>query len=115
MQKKSKSTAVVLAFFLGGLGAHKFYMGHNGWGVVYLLFCWTFIPALIAIIDVIVLLCMSQEAFEKSCTYDGRVEFKLGTISPSEELGRLGALHQKGLLSIEEFNEKKATLLKKIS
>ncbi len=45
---KSKSTAALLAFFLGGLGIHRFYLGQNGVGILYLLFCWTFIPAFIA-------------------------------------------------------------------
>ena len=33
---KSKVIAGLLAFFLGGLGAHKFYLGHPGLGIAYL-------------------------------------------------------------------------------
>lgn len=61
---KSKITAALLAFFLGGLGIHKFYLGRAGMGVLYLLFCWTGVPAIIALIDFIVLLCSSDDAFE---------------------------------------------------
>jgi TM2 domain-containing membrane protein YozV len=43
--------------------AHKFYLGQTGLGVVYLLFCWTFIPALIALIEGILFLTMSEQAF----------------------------------------------------
>ena len=50
--RKDPTTAVLLALFLGGLGAHKFYLGQTGAGIVYLLFCWTSIPALIALIEV---------------------------------------------------------------
>lgn len=32
---KSKSIAYILWFFLGPLGAHKFYLGKIGWGVAY--------------------------------------------------------------------------------
>jgi TM2 domain-containing membrane protein YozV len=49
--KKSATTAVVLALFLGGLGVHKFYLGQTGMGILYLLFCWTTIPAWIALIE----------------------------------------------------------------
>lgn len=60
---KSKSTAGIFALLLGGIGIHKFYLGQTGLGVVYLLFCWTMIPALIAFIEGIILLTMSDEAF----------------------------------------------------
>lgn len=49
--KKNPTTAVLLAIFLGGLGAHKFYMGQTGLGILYLLFCWTYIPSIIALIE----------------------------------------------------------------
>lgn len=46
----------LLAFFIGGLGAHKFYAGRNAAGVLYLLFFWTFIPSIIAFIEFIIAL-----------------------------------------------------------
>lgn len=49
--KKNPTTAVLLALFLGGLGAHKFYMGKTGAGILYILFGWTFIPGIIAFIE----------------------------------------------------------------
>lgn len=49
--KKNPTTAVVLALFLGGIGAHRFYLGETGAGIIYLLFCWTFIPELIALFE----------------------------------------------------------------
>ncbi len=33
---KSKVAAALLAFFLGGLGIHRFYLGHNGIGIAML-------------------------------------------------------------------------------
>ncbi|MCY4275082.1 MAG: TM2 domain-containing protein [Gammaproteobacteria bacterium] len=50
-QKKNATTGVLLALFLGGFGAHHFYMGNTGVGIVYLLFFWTFIPAVIALVE----------------------------------------------------------------
>jgi len=62
---KSKSTAAILAFFLGGLGVHKFYLGQAGWGIAYLLLCWTFVPAVVALVEGIVYLSTSDEAFHQ--------------------------------------------------
>ena len=50
---KSKTTATLLALFLGGLGVHRFYLG-KWWGIFYLLFCWTLIPGVIATVEAIV-------------------------------------------------------------
>lgn len=66
MTGKSRTVAVLLALFFGGIGAHKFYLGKVGTGLLYLLFCWTFIPAIIAFIDAIRWLCMSNEGFMNS-------------------------------------------------
>jgi TM2 domain-containing membrane protein YozV/RNA polymerase subunit RPABC4/transcription elongation factor Spt4 len=62
---KSKTSAAVLAFFLGGLGAHKFYLGGWFWGIAYALTFWTFIPAIIACIEGIVYLAMSESDFDR--------------------------------------------------
>jgi TM2 domain-containing membrane protein YozV/ribosomal protein L40E len=60
---KSKLAAALFALFLGGIGIHKFYLGRVGQGILYLLFCWTFIPAVIGFIEGIVLLVMSEQDF----------------------------------------------------
>ncbi len=62
---KSKVVAVLLALFLGGIGIHKFYLGQIAAGVVYLVFCWTLIPGVIALVELIVMLAMSDEAFAR--------------------------------------------------
>jgi TM2 domain-containing membrane protein YozV len=49
--KKNPTTAMLLALFLGGIGAHKFYLGQPGLGVLYLIFSWTFIPAIVSFIE----------------------------------------------------------------
>lgn len=63
MSGKSKVTAGVLAILLGGIGAHKFYLGNIGIGLVYLLFSWTGIPMIIGLIEGIIMLTMSDEDF----------------------------------------------------
>ena len=63
--EKNRIVAAGLAFFLGGFGIHKFYLGQIGWGIVYLIFCWTFIPAFVAFIEFIIYLCTSDEDFAR--------------------------------------------------
>lgn len=60
---KSKTTAGILGILLGGFGIHKFYLGRIGWGIVYLLFSWTYIPALIGLIEGIIYLSSSEQSF----------------------------------------------------
>lgn len=67
---KSKIAAALLAVFLGGFGVHKFYLGQIGLGFIYLLFFWTAIPAIIAFVEFIILLTMSDEAFNNKYGYD---------------------------------------------
>lgn len=70
---KTKTAATLMAFFLGGLGLHKFYLGAWGWGVIYLVFCWTYIPLLFAIIETVRYITLSEDEFqEKYAKLDGK-------------------------------------------
>lgn len=60
---KSKTTAAVLALLLGSFGVHKFYLGKKLQGFLMLLFCWTYVPSFIALVDFIILLTSGKEAF----------------------------------------------------
>lgn len=124
---KSKTTATVLCFFLGGFGIHRFYLGQTGLGLLYLIFFWTFIPAFIALIDFIVLLLMSEETFNqkynltsiimKSQTQPNNnvntIAVNMGNSqdksasSTSEEIMKLYELKEKGIITQEEFDLKK--------
>jgi TM2 domain-containing membrane protein YozV len=50
-RRKDATVAILLAVFLGGFGAHHFYLGRTGLGVLYLLFFWSVIPSLVALIE----------------------------------------------------------------
>jgi TM2 domain-containing membrane protein YozV len=64
MKTPNRTVAILLALFLGGLGAHKFYMGKPALGILYLLFCWTGIPSIIALIELIHYLILGDKKFE---------------------------------------------------
>jgi len=61
--RKSRGAATALALLLGGIGLHKFYLDQPGQGILYLVFCWTFIPALIGLIEGLSYATSSDESF----------------------------------------------------
>lgn len=62
---KDRMTAGLLALFLGGIGIHKFYLNQGGMGILYLLFSWTFIPGIIAFVEGIQYLTMTDQQFHQ--------------------------------------------------
>lgn len=61
---RSRILAAFLAILLGGMGIHKFYLGKPGWGLIYLVFSWTFIPMILGFIEGFIYLTMSDRSFE---------------------------------------------------
>jgi TM2 domain-containing membrane protein YozV len=115
---KDKTIAAILAFFIGGLGAHRFYLGQTGLGFLYLLFCWTFIPAFIALIDFICFLAMSTDSFDSkyNLAYLAANSLKNNTAnnskaSVSDEIAKLYELKERGIITPGEFEKKKKSLL----
>ncbi|MFW5968646.1 MAG: NINE protein [Persicimonas sp.] len=126
---KSKATAAILAFFLGGLGIHKFYLNKGGQGLLYFLFSWTFIPAFIALIEGIMYLTMDDHAFQQK--YGARqlppanrgagsqnaqnitvnMPGQSNSTNVSDELTKLAKLRESGALTEEEFQAQKTKLL----
>jgi TM2 domain-containing membrane protein YozV len=60
---RSKSVAAVLALILGTVGAHRFYLGQPLIGLIYLIFCWTWIPTIIGIIEAVIFASMDDDLF----------------------------------------------------
>ena len=79
---KNKTTAAMLALFLGGPGMHRFYLGKWVTGLLYLIFCWTFAPAIFAFFEAIFLFMKSDEAFNAEYN-QGAIAFQNGErVSP---------------------------------
>ena len=74
--EKSKVTAGILALLLGGIGIHKFYTGAWGWGITYIVLCWTAIPALLALVEGTRYLTLSNADFQQKAAHmDGPFAF----------------------------------------
>lgn len=65
----SKVTYVLLAFLLGWIGVHKFYSNQIFLGVLHIIFFWTGIPYIVAIISGIITI------FFKKADKDGMIVF----------------------------------------
>lgn len=68
--KVNKVIYVVLCFFLGWIGVHKFYSNQLLQGMIHLVFFWTGIPYIIAIISGIITI------FFKKADDDGLISFE---------------------------------------
>ena len=128
---KTKGTAAVLALLLGGIGGHKFYLGQSVQGLLYLFFCWTFIPAFIALIEFFAYLLMSENEFNRRYNLAAmavlpqgnqmgqNVTINLGADqlpgaprrNLTAELRDLKDLHIAGALTDDEFQAQKTRLL----
>lgn len=65
--EKNRGIAILLALLLGGIGAHKFYMGHIKRGLLYFLFCWTFIPLILSLVEVVRMVIEGDRNFQSRC------------------------------------------------
>ncbi|GAA3953730.1 NINE protein [Hymenobacter algoricola] len=107
---KNRTTAAIIAFFLGGFGGQFFYLGRAGTGVICILFCWTFIPAFIALYHFIKFLTMTDEAF--NAEYNGGMSpMGYSSTGAGDELSKLFDLKEKGAITEDEYNARKSRLL----
>jgi len=111
MEAKNKSVAIILAFFLGSFGIHKFYLVNNFAGILYLVFFWTFIPALLAIFDFIGLLLMSDNAFNAQYNVNIIPAAQSNSITTLSELKKL---YDQGIITADEYEEKRRKFLDKL-
>jgi TM2 domain-containing membrane protein YozV len=105
---KSRTTAGMLALFLGGIGIHKFYLDRPFQGLLYMGFCWTFIPAILGFLEAISFFTTDDADF--NAVYNpGHVASDHS--SPVSDLRDLVAMKEAGHLSSAEFESEKRRLL----
>jgi hypothetical protein len=51
LARRDEVVGILLALFLGGFGAHHFYLRHNGLGILYACFFWTGLPWILGFVE----------------------------------------------------------------
>jgi len=77
----NKAALLLLTFFMGGIGVHKFYVRKNGQGVAYLLFCWTGIPGLIALVEFFIFAFTDSEDLREKYPETAGVGLIIGVVA----------------------------------
>lgn len=126
MAHKNKLTAILLSVFVGGLGIDRFYLGYTGLGVVKLLTCGGF--GIWTLID-LVMICTGSlrpadgSPWEEEVQKEQAPVMVQSTVHPSiqnsspnsfDAIERLAKLHEQGILTDDEFQQKKTDLLAKM-
>lgn len=117
---RNRTAAILICFFGGGFGIHKFYLGQNVQGIIYLLFCWTALPALIAFFEFLGLCFMSDREFDARFNYTQphTLDRSSSPIAPSRTtkdatatLYDLKKLYDDGIITAEEYEVKRRKML----
>lgn len=97
-------------------GLHKFYLRQPVWGGVYLLLGWTPIPRIACAVEGVWFLTLSQRPPDTTVdrAYEG-VAVSEQTQAIATALRELEKLRQEGLISEQEFEQSRRTLLAKLS
>jgi hypothetical protein len=122
---KERSIAIVLCFFLGYFGFHKFYLGKNTQGVIYLIFSLIGISIIFAFFDFFGLCFMSDREFNARFNYDRPGAIDPGSSYPMSEQPRsakdstaalydLKKLYEDQIITAEEYEMKRRKILEEI-
>lgn len=120
---RNRTAAILICFFGGGLGIHKFYLGNNFQGIVYLLFSWTLIPSVIAFFEFLGLCFMSDREFDVRFNYlanpnsldrsssQAVMPPMRSTKDATATLYELKKLYEDGIITAEEYEVKRRKML----
>lgn len=122
---KRWSVAAALAF-AGALnplpvpitGIHKFYLGQPIWGSIYLLLGWTQIPRVACVVEGVWYLTRTRQLTvggpSPSTPVEDSVTVSQQTQAIATALREIEKLRQEGLISEQEFEEKRRSLLERL-
>jgi TM2 domain-containing membrane protein YozV len=118
---RNRTAAILICFFGGGIGIHKFYLGKNVEGILYLVFCWTLVPSLIAFFEFLGLCFMSDREFDAKFNYADPnlldrgsgypVAHARSTKEATSTLYELKKLYEDGIITAEEYEVKRRKML----
>ena len=119
---RNRTAAILICFFGGYFGIHKFYLGNNVQGILYLIFSWTFIPAIISFFDFLGLCFMSDREFDAKFNYasvntlDRSPNYPVVQPTKSSKdatatLYDLKKLYEDGIITAEEYEVKRRKML----
>ena len=110
---KSKLATSIFALFLGWIGIHRFYLGHVGTGLIYLIFCWTLIPGIIALFEFFYFFSMDEDNFDRKYNKKrSRQNKRKPDPKPDyDELDKLYQLKEKGAITADEYQRKKEDVI----
>jgi len=127
MEGKSVVIAYLLWWFLGWAGVHRFYLGHVKTGIAQLLMVVLGMVLTVIFVGYLILLCwFVWWMFDAYFTYkyveeeNQKLGVNASTVSVTrsgdlhnelDQLERLHALYEKGVISQEQYEAKKATLI----
>jgi TM2 domain-containing membrane protein YozV len=122
---RNRVAAALIAFFFGGFGIHKFYLGQTISGIIYLLFFWTLIPSIIAFFEFLILLFMSDRAFDAQFNYNYITSghnshypqhsyLQESSKDKAMTLMELKKLYDNNIITAEEYEEKRRKILDSI-
>lgn len=120
---RNRTAALLICLFGGAIGLHKFYVGRNVEGIIYLIFSWILIPSLIAFFEFLGLCFMSDREFDARFNYytgqdtiDRSSSYPVvppsrSTKEATSTLYELKKLYEDGIITAEEYEVKRRKML----
>lgn len=122
---RNRIVALLITFFGGAFGLHKFYLGENFAGILYFLFSWTGIPIVLTFFEFLGLLFMTDNDFNRKFNGARQAEPlqqpSQNSALPSRSTHEIATtilelkkLYENDIITAEEYESKRRKLLDSI-